>query len=408
MTAPKTRRPRRSAGSSGQTAGQAAKGQAPSAAHVSAGCAEGTAQQVVRPAVTATCWLDPDSAGQTAAATVTFSGRRTGVSGRPRQADRFERTETIDPFVAGSGPVSVTTKVAEIPAGEWIIWAKPAAGPGQRGRIRALPAHPPSGRFGLMRFLWAKGNPVAAGNTGTRVTTKAAGFATGPGLIPASWLPLVAVGVIVALAVQAVLTARAHLPVGAAVAVTLAACVAGAAGAKIWFVALNRGKVEGLATQGLCIQGFIAGVIAALIPGVVLAGLPAGTFLDVSAPGLFFGMAIGRQGCFLHGCCVGRVTASRWAIWASDGRVGARRAPTQQLESLACLVIGIAALLLVLRIPGPAAATVFVGALAAYTACRQLLFPYRAEARRTSSGRRASLIVAALVLLADVIVAIVT
>jgi len=123
-------------------------------------------------------------------------------------------------------------------------------------------------------------------------------------------------------------------------------------------VALNRGKVQGIPSQGLCIQGFIVAAVAVLIAGLALAGLPVRTFLDISAPGLFFAMAIGRQGCFLHGCCVGRLTASRWGIWASDGRVGGRRAPTQQLESLACLVIGLAALLLVLQARPPAAGTV--------------------------------------------------
>lgn len=117
-------------------------------------------------------------------------------------------------------------------------------------------------------------------------------------------------------------------------------------------------------------------------------------------------MAIGRQGCFLHGCCTGRLTASWWGIWASDGRVGARRAPVQQLESLACLVIGLAGLLLVLR-AHPAAGTIFTGVLAAYTVCRQILFRYREEPRRTPLGRRASLIGAGLVLIADIIVAIV-
>jgi len=273
--------------------------------------------------------------------------------------------------------------------------------------MRSLAA-PPPGRLGLMRFLWPKGNPVPSGNTGTRVTTRAGGFATGPGLVAASWVPLVAVGVLVALAGQAVLASRAHLSVTAALAISLAASLAGAAGARAWFVALNRGKVQGLPTQGLCIQGFIAGAVVILIPGLVLAGLPLGTFLDISVPGLFFGMAIGRQGCFLHGCCTGRVTGSRWGIWASDGRLGARRAPTQQLESLACLVIGLAALLLVLHVPGRGGGTLFVGALAAYTLVRQLLFPFRAEARRSSFGRVASMAAAGLVLLADIIIAIVT
>lgn len=283
-------------------------------------------------------------------------------------------------------------------------------GPARRraGRPAMLPAPPPASPVGLRRFLLAKGNPVPAGSSGVQVTTRAGGFSTGPGLVPASCVPLVLLGAIVALAVQAALVDRAGLSAGSALAVSLAAAVAGAAGARIWFVALNRGKTEGIPTQGLCIQGFIAGAVAVLIPGVVLAGLPLGTFLDLTAPGLFLGMAIGRQGCFLHGCCVGRLTASRRGIWASDGRAGARRVPTQQLESLACLLIGLAALLLVLQAPPPAGGTVFVGALAAYTVVRQLLFPYRAEARRSSFGRVASMLAAALVLVSDIIAAIVT
>jgi phosphatidylglycerol:prolipoprotein diacylglycerol transferase len=58
-----------------------------------------------------------------------------------------------------------------------------------------------------------------------------------------------------------------------------------------------------------------------------------------------------------------------------DGKLGLRCAPTQQFESLACLVIGPAVLLLVLQSRRPAAGTVFIGALAAYTLCRQILFP---------------------------------
>ena len=370
------------------------------------GWAESTGQQVLAPAVTATCWLDPGDSGPPQPVSVTFSGRRAGVTGRPRPGDRFDLVETAGPLMPGSGPVSVTVKVADVTPGEWMVWARPVTGPAG-GRPARPVASPPLRRPGLMRLLWAKGNPVQPGNTATLVTTRAGAFTTGPGLIPASWLPLVAAGVIVALAVQSVLAGRAHLPAGAALIISLAASVAGAAGARLWYVALNRGKVQGIPTQGLCIQGFIAGAVVVLIPGVLLAGLPLGTFLDVSAPGLLFGMAIGRQGCFLHGCCAGRVTGSRWGIWASDGRLGARRAPTQQLESLACLLIGLAALALVLHSPRPASGTVFVGALAAYTVVRQLLFPFRAEARRTSAGRLASMLAAGLVLAADIIAAIV-
>ncbi len=400
MPAPKTRARRQPAGP------QRPQAEQPAVEQSGPGCAEGAGQQVLRHAVTATCWLDPGDGGQPYPASVSFTGRRTRVSGRPRQGDRFDRVETVDYVVPGSGPISVTTKVPDVTPGEWIVWARPAGGPG-RGRRTILPSPPSARRPGLRRFLWPKGNPVPAGNSGTHITTRAGGFATGPGLVPASWVPLVALGVVVALAVQGVLAGRAHLSAGAALAISLIACVAGAAGARAWYVALNRGKTEGIPTQGLCIQGFIVAAVAVLVAGLAVDGIPVRTFLDISAPGLFFGMAIGRQGCFLHGCCVGRPTAARWGIWASDGRVGARRVPAQQLESLACLVIGLAALFFVLQAPRPAAGTVFVGAVAAYTVCRQILFPYRAEPRRSSLGRSASMIVAGLVLIADVIAAIV-
>ena len=357
--------------------------------------------------VTATCWLDPGAGGDHHPVSVRFSGRRAGLTGRPRQGDRFDQVQTIDRVVPGSGPVSLTAKVSEVTPGKWIVWAALAGRTSQAQPAAALSALPAAGRLGLKRFLWPKGNPVRPGSSGTRVTTRAGAFATGPGLVAASWVPLVALGVVVALVVQAVLAGRVHLSIGAGLGVSLAASVAGAAGARDWYVALNRGRVQGIPTQGLCIQGFIVAAVLVMTAGLALAGIPVRTFLDISVPGLFFGMAIGRQGCFLHGCCVGRLTASRWGIWASDGRVGARRVPTQQLESLACLVIGLASLPLALQARPPAAGTVFVGAVAAYTVCRQLLFPYRAEPRKSSRGRGAAMIAAGLVLIANVIFAFV-
>lgn len=73
---------------------------------------------------------------------------------------------------------------------------------------------------------------------------------------------------------------------------------------------LQRDKTEGLAVRGLCIQGTVAGGALAAVPGLLLTGNPAGTFFDAATPGLFSAMAVGRQGCFLGGCCVARPTAS--------------------------------------------------------------------------------------------------
>src|SRR5260221_7961604 len=116
MTAPKTRKSRRPAGVRGQPAGskgrpaarQAPTPEGPAADQSGPGCAEGAGLQVLGPVVTATCWLEPGDGGQPYRAAVSFSGRRTGMSGKPRQGDRFGRVETIGPVGAGSGPGAVT------------------------------------------------------------------------------------------------------------------------------------------------------------------------------------------------------------------------------------------------------------------------------------------------------------
>src|SRR5260370_36366136 len=96
---------------------------------------------------------------------------------------------------------------------------------------------------------------------------------------------------------------------------------------------------------------------------LVAPGVPAGVFLDVTAPGLLVAMAVGRVGCFFVGCCGGPPTASRWGVWSSDQRVGARRIPTQLLESALAGILGLGVLVAVLS-HGTAGGSYFVGGLA--------------------------------------------
>ena len=207
-------------------------------------------------------------------------------------------------------------------------------------------------------------------------------FVRVPGSIIGTWPALVLLGVLVGLIVQAQLIGRAHLNELSVLGLSVAAVVVGLVGAKLWYVAL-AGKVSaGTFSEGLCIQGFIVGTAVVLTGGLILLHLPVGTFADASATGLFFGMAIGRPGCFLTGCCAGRPTASRWGLWASDRRVGARRFPTQLWEAFFCLCVALAMLSIELQrsinVPGAIA----VGGLAAYTLGRQILFRFRVEPRR--------------------------
>ena len=142
---------------------------------------------------------------------------------------------------------------------------------------------------------------------------------------------------------------------------------------------------------GWAVDGLLAVALAVGVAGLLAFNLPLGMVLDATAPGLFFAVAIGRVGCFLTGCCAGRCTRSRWGIWSSDRRIGARRIPAQLLESAAGLLIGVVAALLVLSDAPGVDGLIFVAAFGAYILVRQLLLRLRAE-RREYSWRRNSLV----------------
>jgi phosphatidylglycerol:prolipoprotein diacylglycerol transferase len=133
--------------------------------------------------------------------------------------------------------------------------------------------------------------------------------------------------------------------------------------------------------------------------GALLLRLPVGTLLDVTTPGVFLGMALGRPGCFLTGCCAGRPTGSRWGLRSSGRRLAVRRFPVQLVEAGVALALGAVTLALVLTVRLPIPGVIFVGALAAYTLARQLLFPLRTESR-TTTGRVITMLACVLVLVA--------
>jgi phosphatidylglycerol---prolipoprotein diacylglyceryl transferase len=60
--------------------------------------------------------------------------------------------------------------------------------------------------------------------------------------------------------------------------------------------------------------GFIAGVITTIVYGRC-AKLPLIKFLDVCAPGVAVGLAFGRVGCFMAGCCFGDLCVAPQQSW---------------------------------------------------------------------------------------------
>ena len=342
-----------------------------------------------------TYWFDAAPDGEPYPVAIRFTGHRLGEPGKPGPHDNFTVHGTVDPVIPGSGRIALTARVLDIAPGEWRVSAKsvdPSQVPGGGARAGARAARrkalPPGSSSGTTVFA-----PV--------VRVRA------PGVRLGAWPAFVSAGAAVALIVQALLAATRQLPVSTILLISLVACVAGLAGAKLYYLATHRGQERSLLTTGMSVQGFVLAAVGTAVLSALVAGVPVGQLLDVTAPGLLFGMTIGRFGCFFGGCCAGRPTASRWGLWSSDRRLGVRRIPVQLLESALAGVLGLVALLAVVSATPPVGGVVFVAAIAAYTFGRQVLFPIRSIARTTTHGRTITMVAAGLAVAAAVAVAVV-
>lgn len=300
---------------------------------------------------------------------IQFVGTRLDGSGQP--GDSFEHIERVEELDPRTGPAALTVRVQDITPGRWRIVARPAPSPS------------------------ATRLPPRAVTTSTTL----AALAQGPAVHLLAWPVLVGLGAVLAITVQAMLLARSGVSVAPVVAMSVLACLLGFLGAKVWYLVAKRLHPRELLHAGAYIQGFLLAALVVLLVGAVLTHLPPLAVLDATAPGIFLGMAVGRPGCFLTGCCTGRPTLSRWGLWSSDRRLATRRVPVQLLEAGIALTIGLGSLALVLAGPPPVQGSILAGAVAAYTLSRQFLFPLRAQSH-TRAGRLANQVLCGTILTA--------
>ena len=355
------------------------------------------AAKAVEELLTVTYWLDPGERGEEFSATIRFTGQRLGVTGRPQPGDTFAQEETVNGLVPGSGPVAITAEVRGINSGEWSVTARSVT----RASGSQFRPYPPAGENGSAhRVPMPRRVPIPA-EPATTVRTRSLLFTQVPGIVRYAYASLVFLGVLVGLAVEALLLNGHHYAVLEPLLISAGAVAAGIVGGKVWYIAVQRGRKF----DGWCVQGFITGT-AIVVAAAAFAGpgVPAGVYLGVTACALLLGMAIGRPGCFWAGCCVGRATSSRWGIWASDRKVGCRREPAQLLEALTSLVIGGAVLAVVVLDGLPRSGPVAVAGLAAYTLVRQFILSLRAEPpERWRYGRQLTIAAAAVALIVSVV-----
>jgi phosphatidylglycerol:prolipoprotein diacylglycerol transferase len=97
--------------------------------------------------------------------------------------------------------------------------------------------------------------------------------------------------------------------------------IGGLVGARLFYVAQYWGvkvhtfwEIFEIWKGGIVLYGSILGGTAAFFFYRLLRRFPLLPMLDVIAPALAFGIAIGRIGCFLNGCCYGDACTLPWAV----------------------------------------------------------------------------------------------
>jgi phosphatidylglycerol:prolipoprotein diacylglycerol transferase len=185
----------------------------------------------------------------------------------------------------------------------------------------------------------------------------------------------------------------------AAADVSIWLLLAGLVGAKILLVVVEGpsryfsswdGFVDLAKSAGVFYGGLIGGVIATFFL-LRKHGLSFWTFVDIAAPSVALGQAVGRLGCFMAGCCWGRECHEAWAVTFTDPAanrnvgvpLGVPLHPTQLYEA-----VGTALLCVVLlkterrRFPGETFARYLFG----YALLRFTIEFFRGDPRGTVPG----------------------
>ena len=168
------------------------------------------------------------------------------------------------------------------------------------------------------------------------------------------------------------------------------ALLAALAGARVSFILLHWGEYAEDPLQALKFwEGglvFYGGLIPGILVGVLTIrskGLPLSETMDLFAPSLALGHAIGRIGCFCAGCCYGSPTSLPWGVIFRDPQslapLGVRLHPTQLYSSL--FLFGLFLFLILLRRRKVFAGEVFWSYLLIYSAGRFFLEFLRGDPR---------------------------
>ncbi|NOY86245.1 MAG: prolipoprotein diacylglyceryl transferase [Deltaproteobacteria bacterium] len=179
-----------------------------------------------------------------------------------------------------------------------------------------------------------------------------------PELLHIGPLTLHTYGLMVALGMLAGITLAEYLnrkqggEPGRIVDLSLIVILSGLLGARTLFIIINLSYYQSHPLEmvmvwkgGLVFFGGLIGGLIGLLVAILIYRMPLWRTLDIAAPGLTLGHALGRIGCFSAGCGYGRPTDLPWAVIFTDPRslatgvLGIPVHPTQLYSSLALLIL---------------------------------------------------------------------
>jgi phosphatidylglycerol---prolipoprotein diacylglyceryl transferase len=164
---------------------------------------------------------------------------------------------------------------------------------------------------------------------------------------------LVALGFLAGLGTALRLARRWGLPPEKITNLAIYCAMAGILGAKLFMFLFDLGdyirnpgqifSLETLQAAGVFHGGFLAALLVAVFY-IRKQKLPVLSTMDVFAPGVAIGQAIGRLGCFAAGCCWGKECSLPWGVrfrsdFASPVPLDKTLHPVQLYESVADLLI---------------------------------------------------------------------
>lgn len=209
---------------------------------------------------------------------------------------------------------------------------------------------------------------------------------------------LIAIGFLAALALSIRLAPRSGLDPDRVGSLALVLLLSAIAGAKVFMVidewgyySANPDRLFSLAAlrSGGVFYGGLLAAIAVAYYYTRRHRMPWLTTADTIVPGLAFGHAVGRLGCFAAGCCWGRESHVAWSVVFTDPAAHSFTGvplnvplhPTQLYEALGTAAIGLLLLWLFLR---PHAPGIVLGSyLMLYSAFRFGVEFFRDESART-------------------------